>query len=120
MKFKITIGFLLAAAIACAQPYTVTGLTCKDVSGAVDTHKIAPGEKQDCTASLAWIGNPPTKATMTIGTVTYDFQISGTTVNIQPYTVSAPLTLTPSVLAATPVTGTSTVTFTVTYPSGAS
>jgi hypothetical protein len=118
MKTLTICSFFLAVSLF-AQPYTVTGITCKDAAGAIDTHKIAPGQTQTCTASLAWIGNPPTTARLTIGTVTYDFSVSNAAATIAPYVVASPLTLAPAVLTAVPVTGTSTVTFTVTYPTGA-
>ncbi len=118
MIYKLLVAVLFAARLF-AQPYTVTSITCKTPSGAVDTHKLAPGESQLCTASLAWIGNPPTTARLTIGTVTYDFSVSGAAATIAPYVVASPLTLAPAILTAVPVTGTSTVTFTVTYPAAA-
>ncbi len=109
---------LLAAAICSAQPYTVTAITCKDASGAVDTHQLAPGQSQTCTATLSWTGNaPPAKITVTVGGFTYDFTTpTASSVTITIYGVTFPAILTPAFLSVPIATGTSTASFTVTYP----
>lgn len=99
-------AFLLAAALAChaQNNYTVTGLTC-------ESSTIAPGESKQCTAPLAWVSSTPLIAVVNLGGQTIQF---GLLVQLAPYACAAPLRCSPDKLVVP--AGTTTVSFTVSYP----
>lgn len=102
---KLSCLFLLAAVLSCAQPtYTITALTC-------ESKTIAPGESKQCTGTISWTGTQSASAVVQLGGMTWDF---GLLVQLIPYTCMGPLICNPSKLSVP--AGTTTVTFTVSYP----